>query len=161
MACFGVRAEVVMSSMLPATPVPSRGQSEHRYPGWPRAASAAAAVIIAAHGLVHLMGVALLWKLGEPGQLRYSEAVPTPGSVAGYLVGCLWLAAAVLFVIAGILLVSRRAAWRVIGLIAVVVSAAVIALAPGQAVAGLVVDGLVLIFAAASWRASSTREGRR
>jgi Na+-translocating ferredoxin:NAD+ oxidoreductase RnfD subunit len=148
-----------MSSMLPATPVPSGGQSAHHYPGWPRAVPAVAAVIIAAHGLVHLMGAAVLWKLGEPGQLRYSEAVPTPGSIAGYLVGCLWLAAAVLFVIAGILLLARRAAWRVIGLIAVVVSVSVIALAPGQAAAGLVVDGLVLIFAATSWLASSRREG--
>ena len=39
---------------------------DHR--GWARAAVIAAAVVIAAHGLVHLMGVGLLWKLGEPGQ---------------------------------------------------------------------------------------------
>jgi hypothetical protein len=101
----------------------------------------------------------VLWKLGEPGQLRYSGTVPTPGSIAGYLVGCLWLAAALLFVIAGILLAARRATWRVIGLVAIVLSVAVIAPAPGQAVAGLVVDGLVLIFAATSWLASSRREG--
>jgi hypothetical protein len=150
-----------MSAMQPATPVRRGGQSSHHHPGWARVALAAAAVIFAAHGLVHLMGVALLWKLGEPGQLRYSDAVPAPGSTAGYLVGGLWLAAAVLFVIAGIMLVARRAAWRLVALTAVALSVPVIALAPGRAVAGLVIDGLVLVFAATSWLASSTRAGRR
>jgi hypothetical protein len=49
-------------------------QPGHRV--WARMAVLAAAVVIAAHGLVHLMGVSLLWKLGEPGQLRYADAVP-------------------------------------------------------------------------------------
>ena len=64
-----------------------------------RLAVIAAGVVIAALGLVHLLGVALLWKLGQPGQLRYADAVP----------------------------------------------------APGQAVAGLVVDGLALVLVAISW----------
>lgn len=48
--------------------------------------------ILAGHCLVHLMGVALLWKLGEPGDLRYGGAVPTAGTVPGYLFGALWFA---------------------------------------------------------------------
>jgi hypothetical protein len=120
-------------------------------PGWARLAVIAAAVVIAAHGLVHLMGVALLWKLGEPGQLRYADAVPAAGSAGGYLVGGLWLVAAALFVTAAVLLVARRTAWRVTALAGVVVSAPVIGLAPGQAVAGLVVDGLVLVLIAVTW----------
>jgi hypothetical protein len=32
--------------------------------GWGRLAVIAVAVVIAAHGLIHLMGVALLWKMG-------------------------------------------------------------------------------------------------
>ena len=111
----------------------------------------AAAVAITVHGLVHLMGVALLWKLGQPGQLRYADAVPAPGSAGAYLVGGLWLAAAVLFVTAAVLLVTGHAAWRVTALAGVVISAPVIGLAPGQAVAGLVVDGLVLVLVAVSW----------
>jgi hypothetical protein len=107
--------------------------------------------VIAAHGLVHLMGVALLWKLGEPGQLRYADAVPASGSTAGYLVGGLWLVAAAAFVVAAVLLAARRASWRVVALAAVAVSAPVIGLAPGQAIAGLVVDGVVLIGVAAGW----------
>ena len=124
--------------------------------GWVRAAVVAGTVVIAAHGLVHLMGVALLWKLGEPGQLRYADAEPAPGSTAGYLVGSLWLAAALLFVIAAMLLAARRASWRVVALAAVAVSAPAIGLAPGQAIAGLVVDGLVLIGVAANWPRART-----
>ena len=119
--------------------------------GWARTAIVAAAVVIAAHGLVHLMGVALLWKLGEPGQLRYADADPTPGSATGYLIGGLWLAAAVLFVIAAVLLAARRASWRIVALAAAAVSVPVIGVASGQAIAGLVIDGAVLIGVAASW----------
>ena len=125
------------------------GYGKHH--GWVRAAVVAAAVVIAAHGLVHLMGVALLWKLGEPGQLRYADADPAPGSAAGYLMGGLWLAAAVLFVIAAVLLAAKQASWRIVALVATAVSAPVIGLASGQAIAGLVIDGVVLIGVAASW----------
>ena len=76
------------------------------HPGLARAATIAAAVVMAAHGLVHLMGVSLLWQLGEPGQLRYADAVPAPGSAAAYVAGGLWLVAAVLFVAAAV-----RLAW--------------------------------------------------
>ena len=112
----------------------------------------AVAVVVAAHGLVHLMGVALLWKLGQPGQLRYADAVPAPGTGAGYLVGGLWLAAALLFVAAAYLLVAGRGAWRIVALIAVAVSAPVIGLSAAQTAAGLVIDGLVLALIAVSWR---------
>lgn len=118
--------------------------------GWARPAAVAAAVVIATHGLVHLMGVALLWKLGEPGALRYADAVPAAGSTAAFVVGALWLVAAALFVAAAVLLATGRA-WRLCALAAVVVSAPVIGLAPGQAVAGLVVDGLVLVLVIVSW----------
>jgi hypothetical protein len=117
---------------------------------WARVAVIAAAVVIAAHGLVHLMGVSLLWKLGEPGQLRYADAVPAPGTVAGTVAGGLWLVAAVLFVMAAVLLVTGRR-WRLAALAGVAVSVPVIGLAPGLAAAGLVVDGLILALVVVSW----------
>jgi hypothetical protein len=122
--------------------------SAHR--GWARLAAVATAVVIAAHGLVHLIGVSLLWHLGEPGKLRYADVVPASGSTAGYLVGGLWLVAAALFVTAAVLLATGRV-WRLCALAGVVVSAPVIGLAPGQAVMGLVVDGLVLVLVVVSW----------
>jgi hypothetical protein len=118
---------------------------------WARLAAIAAAAVIAAHGLVHLTGVALLWKLGEPGGLRYADAVPAPGSSAAEVVGGLWLLAAVLFVAVAVLLVAGRPAWRGVALAAVVVSAPMIGLAPDQAVIGLVADGLVLVLVTVSW----------
>jgi len=93
----------------------------------------------------------LLWKLGEPGGLRYADAVPVPGSAAAYLVGGLWLLAAVLFVTAAAFLAAWRAAWRLTALAAVLVSVPVIGLAPGQAVAGLIIDGLILVLVGVSW----------
>jgi hypothetical protein len=99
------------------------------------------------------MGVSLLCQLGEPGQLRY--AVPVPGTAAAEVVGGLWLLAAVLFVTAAILLVTGRA-WRLAALAGVVVSAPVIGLAPGQAAAGLAVDGLVLVLVVVSWLRSGS-----
>ena len=135
--------EIVVGESRPA------GYENHR--GWARAAVVGGAVVIAAHGLVHLMGVALLWKLGEPGELDYAGAEPAPGTATGYLVGSLWLAAALLFVIAAVLLAVRRASWRIVALAAAAISAPMIGLASGQAIAGLVVDGMVLIGVVVSW----------
>jgi hypothetical protein len=123
-------------------------QPGHRV--WARVAVTAIAVVIAAHGLVHLMGVSLLWKLGEPGQLRYANAVPPPGTVVGCLAGGLWLVAALLFVMAAVLLAAGRP-WRLAALAGVTVSVPVIGLAPGLAAAGLVVDGLILALVVVSW----------
>jgi hypothetical protein len=55
-------------------------------PRWAWLAVIAAVVVIAAHGLVHLVSVALR-KLGEPTRLRYTEAVAAPGSVGGRAAG--------------------------------------------------------------------------
>jgi hypothetical protein len=56
------------------------------------------------------------------------------------------------------LLAAGRPTWRLTALAGVVVSAPVIGLAPGQAVAGLAVDGLVLLLVAVSWlRARAVR----
>ncbi len=104
-----------------------------------------AGLVLIAHGLVHLMGTALQWQIAELGELRYADAVPLPGSPAGITAGAVWLAAAVLFLIAGSLLSSGRSTWRRWAFAGVVASVAVIAPHPGPAVAGLVVDGVVIL----------------
>jgi hypothetical protein len=48
-------------------------------------------------------------------------------------------------------------AWRLAALAGVAVSAPVIGLAPGQAVAGLIVNGLVLVLVAVSWLRARAR----
>jgi hypothetical protein len=143
----------------PAGRLPGAGQLAGGRSAWRRAAALATAVLIGVHGLLHLMGVALLWKLGQPGQLRYADAVPAPGSAGGYLVGGLWLVAALLFVAAAILLAAGRGAWRVAALAGVAVSASVIGLAPAAAAGGLVVDGFILLLAAVSWARARTALG--
>lgn len=109
----------------------------------------AGAVVLAAHGAIHLMGVALLWRLGEPGSLRYADAHPLPGSAAGWVVGGGWLLAAVLFVTAAVLLVARGR-WQGLAAAAAVVSVAVLAPSASIAVAGLVLDAAVLFFVLAA-----------
>jgi len=54
-------------------------------------------------------------------------------------------------VIAAVLLAVRRASWRIVALAAAAISAPMIGLASGQAIAGLVVDGMVLIGVVVSW----------
>jgi len=54
-------------------------------------------------------------------------------------------------VIAAVLLAAGRASWRIVALAAAAISTPMIGLESGQAIAGLVLDGVVLIGVAASW----------
>jgi hypothetical protein len=127
------------------------GQHLPGHSAWERAVVPAAAIVMAAHGLVHLIGMILLWKLGQPGQLRYADAFPAPGTGPGYLAGALWLAAAVLFVLAAALLMTGRGGWRLPALAGVIISAPVIGLTPDESATGLAVDAVVLAVLVAGW----------
>jgi hypothetical protein len=102
-------------------------------------------VVLAAHAAVHLMGVVLLWRWGQPGTMRYEDVCPTPGTLAGVLVGAGWLAAAVLFTAAAILVARLHEQAAQLAGAAAVVSAAVLAPSATVAVAGLAVDAVVLL----------------
>ena len=104
----------------------------------------AAAALIAGHGAAHVMGVSLLWKLGEPGSLKYADASPDPGTTAAYLVGGLWLLAGLAFVTAAVLLLAHKSVWRLAAASGVAISVPVVALRPAQGAAGLVTNGIVL-----------------
>lgn len=104
-----------------------------------------AAVVLTIHGLVHLMGVALLWRWGEPGELRYGDVRPEAGSTAAVVVGALWLLAVLLFMVTAALLAADRPAWRPIGLLAALVSLAVLLPSAALAWAGLLVDLAVIV----------------
>ncbi len=94
--------------------------------GGHRLLRAAAATVLTVHGLVHLLGVALLSRWGQPGELRYDDVSPAAGSLPGMIVGGVWLAATLLFLLTAVLLVAGRIAWRSVGLLAALVSIAVL-----------------------------------
>ncbi len=111
------------------------------------------AVVLAGHGLVHLMGVALLWRWGRPGGLRYEDVHPTAGSAAGLVVGGLWLVVAVLFLASAVLLVARRRWWRQVALVAAVLSLAVLVPSASVVAAGIAVDVVVIVIVVVIGRA--------
>ncbi len=81
--------------MLLIKAVPTGGRRETtRSPTW----RYAIAIVVVAHGLVHLMGVVLLWRLAQPAGLHYGQMRPVPGSTGGIIVGVGWLITAALFV---------------------------------------------------------------
>ena len=104
-----------------------------------------AAVVLLAHGLIHLMGVALLWRWGQPGELRYDDVRPEAGTTAAMIVGGVWLVAMLLFLTTAALLVAGRPAWRPVGLLAALISIAVLLPLAAIAWAGLVVDAAVIV----------------
>jgi hypothetical protein len=106
------------------------------------------AAVLAGHGLVHLMGVALLWRWGRPGGLRYEDVHPAAGSAAGLVVGGPWLGVAALFVASGVLLVARWRLWRGVALAAAVLSLAVLVPSASVVVAGIAVDVVVIVVVA-------------
>ncbi|RYV52948.1 hypothetical protein [Pengzhenrongella frigida] len=107
----------------------------------------AGAAALAGHGLMHLVGVVLLWRLGEPGWLRFADVSPTPGSPAGLAVGVLCLVAAAAFVAAAAGVLLDRDWWHRVLLGAVVVSCGALLPSASSAAAGLVVDWIALVVA--------------
>jgi len=103
----------------------------------------AAALLLAAHGISHVVGIELLWKLDQPGLLRYEATVPAAGTFAGYAAGSLWLIAMALFLVsAWAVLRSRR--WWITATFAVAVSLPNLLLNPQVGWVGVIFDGLVL-----------------
>lgn len=95
------------------------------------------------HGLIHVMGVALLLELGEPGDLTYAVARPEPGSALAIVFAGMWALAAVLFAFAGYLVLrGRPRVWPV--LTASVVSLVAIAPMAAAAPVGLVLSAVAL-----------------
>jgi hypothetical protein len=130
--------------MLLNKAVPTGGRRQTaRSPAW----RYAIASVVVAHGLVHLTGVVLLWRLGQPAGLRYSQMHPAPGSTAGIIAGTGWLIAAALFVAVAVLLARGRRTWRPGAVTAALLSAAVLAPSSGVTFAGLAVNAAVLAVA--------------
>jgi hypothetical protein len=129
-----------MNPTLPATAAESR-HAGARFAGLlPRAF----AVFVALHGLVHLVGFTVPWRLGGPRSLEYSTQILNHsvevGDTAVKLIGLVWLAAAIAFVAVAVLLwrghpLARRAAMALL-LVSLVLCVAAF---PG-AIVGLAID---------------------
>jgi hypothetical protein len=133
------------------------GSSNRRSRGAPVLVRFAGGVVIIGHGLLHLMGTMLLWHLGRPGDLQYGDMVPgpqsssavLPGSSIAILAGMEWLAAALVFVAAGIALIIRQRIWVWPTLGGVLLSLPVLIANAHLTAAGIVLDCLLLVVIAA------------
>lgn len=106
-----------------------------------------AGAALAAHGLIHLIGFVVPWQLATLDGFPYRTDVlgADLGATGMRLVGAVWLALAVGFVVAGVGVV-RRAAWAVpltAGLAALSLVACLLALP--AAAAGAVIDVVILL----------------
>ncbi len=97
---------------------------------------------------------------GQPGELRYDDVSPAAGSLLGMIVGGVWLAATLLFLLTAVLVLRGGPAWRPVGLLAGLVSIAVLLPSASIAPAGLLVDAAVLAAVAVAVTAAHRRPKR-
>lgn len=120
---------------------------------WPLALRIAFGLIVAAHGVAHLVGVQSLWGMRPP---EGSEPLPEPAltwlatGAAGKAMGALWLLACLAFVAVGILLIIGRP--TLIPLVAVSAASLVLCLTMWPAAPiGIGFNAALLALAAALW----------
>lgn len=122
--------------------------------GVPIAVRLAVGLVIIGHGLLHLIGTSLLWRLGELGDLRFGDMLPSTPPWIGMFAGAEWLAAAAVFVVAGIALIIGSEIWWWLTLGGVTLSLPAVIMNAQFAAAGIVLDCLLLAILAAAqvWR---------
>jgi hypothetical protein len=110
-----------------------------------------AGAIVAAHGLIHLIGFMVPWGIsnveGFPYRTTVLDGAVAMGDAGVRALGIIWLACAVLFVIAGVG-IWRRAAWSLpLAAAVAVVSLALCVLGLPETAAGIAVNGAILLTA--------------
>lgn len=133
-----------MTKPLPATTAGSRDAGA-RFAGLlPRFF----AVFVALHGLVHIIGFTVPWGLGGPKGVEYSTRILNHsievGDTAVKLLGFVWLAAAVAFVVVAVLLWRGHPWARRSTVVALVGSTALCVIGLPGAIMGLAIDVVVL-----------------
>jgi hypothetical protein len=118
----------------------------------------AVGVVIVGHGLLHLIGTSLLWRLGQLGDLHYGDMLPSAPPWVTVAAGTQWLAAAAVFTAAGIALIIGRGIWWWLTLGGVILSVPALIMNAQFAAVGIVLDGLLLAILAAAhvWRMRRT-----
>jgi hypothetical protein len=128
-------------------------------------AARAAALLVAGffvlHGLAHVVGIKDIWGIGAEVTNTTTYLTALDPHSAGYAaLGGVWLAAAVLFVVAAAGLVLRRSWWLPVAFVAAGVSLAVCIIWREAAIVGLVVN-VVILAGLAVWTVISKVAGAR
>jgi hypothetical protein len=108
-------------------------------------------LVVVMHGCIHLLGAAK--GLGTADVTQLTEPISTG-------LGVVWLAAAVVTVMAGLLLLARVRWWWVVGAVAVVVSQLVIVTSWTDAKAGTIPNGVLLVAVVYGWASQGPRGAR-
>lgn len=123
----------------------------------------AGAIVVALHGVIHLIGFVVPWRIatvdGFPYRVTALGGLTDLGGVGVRVVGLVWLACAVGFIVAGVG-IERRAPWALpLTAVLATVSIAVCVLGLPETSAGVVVN--VAILGAVAWarRASASPVG--
>ncbi len=107
-----------------------------------------AEVVLALHGLIHLLGFSVYWKLAEPEGFTYPETLLAGNldadSTVIRVLGILWLVGALGFVTSAICVVLRQAWWQPFMLLITMLSLLLCALAFPDAWAGIVLNIVIL-----------------
>ena len=99
-------------------------------------------ILIAIHGLIHLMGFAKAFDVGNITQL--SKEISKP-------LGVLWLTVFLLFLLASILFLLKKEEWFIIGIIAVIISQILIITVWQDAKFGTIPNVIIFVVAILSW----------
>jgi len=113
------------------------------------------AVTLIAHGLVHLIGFVVPWRIATLDGFPYRADVLSDveiGSSGVKVLGILWLLAAIGFVAVGVALLAGQSWWWGPALVIASVSLLLAGLWAQQAFAGLAIDlAIIAILALSSW----------
>lgn len=101
--------------------------------------------LLALHGLVHLIGFLLAWRIVAPTGFDYDDVWPDAGTWPGRVVGVVWLLVAVALVVVGARLANRRDVPVAALVVPLLASVVVSAMSSPQALPGLVISVGLLV----------------
>ena len=113
------------------------------------------AILLALHGLIHALGFAATWRLGQITAIASTPTFPSglvAGSALPRFLGVLWLLLTLAFISAAVGLATKTAWWKGLLIVATVVSLALCVAWWNDAKFGFAIGILILmVLAAARW----------
>lgn len=109
----------------------------------------AIAVFIILHGVAHLPGFIVPWRIASMRDMPYKTTLLSGRVDAGdagiRVIGLLWLAAAIVFVVAGIALMGDRPWWAMTTICVSIISLALSLLSLPEARIGAIVNAVIIV----------------